>query len=392
MGDESNSIKVLFKLNLSSDWMGGVNYYKNLFLALSKVDNPKIIPCLDCCGEFADSFADITEKADVKFYKTWKYCVAFLFNRFFDKNYNLNEFIKRKYPSYKISSHCNKIKGTSNIQWIPDFQHLHLPEMFSKKEIKYRNREFAKIAKEADVVLLSSYNAYNDFVKFFPEYKTKGYVLHFVSYIDPKVYELTDNMRNEIFKKYNLPEKYFYLPNQFWKHKNHIVVLKALAILKKKGINDIHVICTGNTLDYRNPDYFDYLLQYIQNNDLTDNFSILGLVDYLELICLMRYSLALLQPSLFEGWSSTVEEAKSIGKNCILSNLPVHIEQNPSDSIYFNPHDAEELAAILESENRKNNLGSNVILENKARDNMEQRMIEFGLNYQKVITELVNSL
>ena len=390
MGDETDMIKVLFRLNLSSGWMGGVNYYKNLFLALSKTENPKIIPCLDSSGDSSGSFADITEKTDVKLYKTWKYFAGLILNRFFHKNYNLDELIERKYASYKVSSHCNKVKGTVNIQWIPDFQHLYLPEMFSEQEIIGRNRRFKKTAIEADAVLLSSKDAYNDFVKYFPDYKNKARVLHFVSYIDPKMYEVTDCKKNEIIKKFNLPEKYFYLPNQFWKHKNHIVVLKALSILKQKGINDIHVVCTGNTVDYRNPEYFDFIQQYIRDNDLADNFSILGLVDYSELIYLMRYSLALLQPSLFEGWSSTIEEAKSIGKNCILSNLPVHIEQNPPESIYFNPNDAEELAVILETENEKLTPGPNVTLENMAKANMKQRMIEFGSNYQRIVLDLLN--
>lgn len=205
MGDETDMIKVLFRLNLSSGWMGGVNYYKNLFLALSKTENPKIIPCLDSSGDSSGSFADITEKADVKLYKTWKYFAGLILNRFFHKNYNLDELIERKYASYKVSSHCNKVKGTVNIQWIPDFQHLYLPEMFSEQEIIGRNRGFKKTAIEADAVLLSSKDAYNDFVKYFPDYKNKARVLHFVSYIDPKMYEVTDCKKNEIIKKFNLP-------------------------------------------------------------------------------------------------------------------------------------------------------------------------------------------
>lgn len=45
----------------------------------------------------------------------------------------------------------------------------------------------------------------------------------------------------------------------------------------------------------------------------------LGLVPRSDVIALMRYSISLINPSFFEGWSTTVEEAKSMGKQIILS-------------------------------------------------------------------------
>ena len=63
----------------------------------------------------------------------------------------------------------------------------------------------------------------------------------------------------------------------------------------------------------------------------------LGLVSYADLIGLMRYLTALINPSLFEGWSTTVEEAKSLGKTIILSDIPVHREQAPENGRFFDP-------------------------------------------------------
>ena len=63
-----------------------------------------------------------------------------------------------------------------------------------------------------------------------------------------------------------------------------------------------------------------------------------------DLYQLIRQSLAVLQPSLFEGWSTTVEEAKSIGKQIILSDLPVHREQVESGARFFDANDPNSLA------------------------------------------------
>ena len=60
-----------------------------------------------------------------------------------------------------------------------------------------------------------------------------------------------------------------------------------------------------------------------------DYYKILGVVPYNDLLSLMAYSIAVINPSKSEGWSSTVEQAKSYGKMILLSDLDVHLEQNP---------------------------------------------------------------
>ena len=63
----------------------------------------------------------------------------------------------------------------------------------------------------------------------------------------------------------------------------------------------------------------------------------------------MRQSLAVIQTSLFEGWSTSVEEAIALGKQIILSDIPVHREQNPKQGVYFDPNAPVQLASILEN-------------------------------------------
>ena len=56
----------------------------------------------------------------------------------------------------------------------------------------------------------------------------------------------------KIKKKYNIHKNYFFLPNQYWTHKNHILILKCLASIKSKNIL---IISTGILNDYRNLDH-----------------------------------------------------------------------------------------------------------------------------------------
>ena len=66
-----------------------------------------------------------------------------------------------------------------------------------------------------------------------------------------------------------------------------------------------------------------------------------------EVKTLQAYSCAVIQPSLFEGWNTSVEESKQIGKRILLSDIPVHREQNPENGVFFDPHNAEELAHLM---------------------------------------------
>ena len=78
-----------------------------------------------------------------------------------------------------------------------------------------------------------------------------------------------------------------------------------------------------------------------------ESFRVLGSIPDHDLLGLMRNSVAILNPSLFEGWSTSVEEAKSLGKTVLLSDIAVHREQAPDLGVYFHPQDAEDLACKL---------------------------------------------
>ena len=68
------------------------------------------------------------------------------------------------------------------------------------------------------------------------------------------------------------------------------------------------------------------------------------MIPYADVQALAEGSLGYINPSFFEGWSTTVEEAKYRGKPILLSDLKVHREQAPSKGVFFNPNAPEELA------------------------------------------------
>lgn len=229
--------------------------------------------------------------------------------------------------------------GTNVFFWIYDFQHKFLPEMFYDEENKFRDENFENMATHAKHIVVSSHDAAGHFKKFFPQSKAMVHVLQFVSLID------FNQLPNEelIREKYKITGPYFLVSNQFWKHKNHTVVLEALKLLKEKNVN-AKIIFTGKEHDPRNPDYVNGLKKFISDNQLQNHISMLGFMPRYDQLALMKYAHAAIQPSKFEGWSTVVEDAKSLSTKIILSNLAVHHEQCGDKALYFDVNDAASCA------------------------------------------------
>lgn len=386
---QNNEISVFFPESVSSNWLGGLNYYFNLFTALSKTSNPKIVPYIlplqEKSGEKLLSVAKVLPlKKDFSYYFTKKILFPLTKQNFDIRLYALKKFAKK----ISVVSHSDLECDTSLILWIADFQHIHLPQMFTKEQILERNERLRKSVKNAKIVILSSEDAKSDFEKIYPEHKEKARVLHFIAIPENSIYEKTDEIAEITKQKFNLPTKYFYCPNQFWKHKNHKTLFQAISILKKQGVN-IKVVFTGNTVDGRNPEYFDELMNFAKEENILDNILILGIIERIEMFYLMRNCISLINPSLFEGWSSTVEEAKSIGKNIILSDLNVHKEQNPPKGTFFAATNPKELASILEEKWNNGESKPDFDLEEIAKRDLENRIVSFGKVYQDIILSIL---
>lgn len=389
--DEKHMIRVGFIGAESKNWIAGLHYLKNLLCAIKAIENSQIEPVVflgtktdEEIKEIFRQLAQVVEHPifDHKslYWFTWK-----SINRFFNTPIVL-ERVLHKYNiqvlSHIRSAHAD-IAGSKlfkTISWIPDFQHLYLPQMFTGNEIEKRNKNYMQLAKKSDLVILSSFSAMKDFSKFAPKYVNKGRVLQFVSQPYTHYSDKNEEEANYIRKLYNIDKPFFYVPNQFWAHKNHMLLFQAIKILTERK-KDICIVCTGQMHDYRNPKYSEELINYIKNNKLENQIRLLGLLPYKDVFILMKYSIAVINPSLFEGWSSTVEECKSIAKQMILSDLDVHKEQYPN-AYFFNRNSPESLAALLSDYSPEHRLFSGPI-------NILERTKSFGQQYENIIREVI---
>ena len=343
-------IKVGFIINFKKNsWLGGYNYFKNLFECIYSNPERKI----DCILIFNSRFKNeaqnynldhlITNIVDKKnlFFRIFSKLKIF----FLGKDQSIDIFLQSK--NIEIISHTGFLGKNSQINSFPmiyDAQELHLPQLFTLRQRFFRFLNIFLISKHSTRILVASDAVKQDLKKIYKKTQNKIEIIPQTVGV-PDIKKLSDI--NNLKLKYKFKEKYFFLPNQYWVHKNHFLVLEALKYLNKNNKNFL-VLSTGFKFDHRNKNYFKKIEKFIFDNNLNKNFLILGIVPYLDLMSLMYHSIALINPSKSEGWSNTVEQAKSYSKKILLSNIPVHLEQKPDRAIYFDPNDPIELAKCME--------------------------------------------
>jgi glycosyltransferase involved in cell wall biosynthesis len=227
------------------------------------------------------------------------------------------------------------------LSWIADLQHRGLPDLFTRRERAWRDLTCALATKYSAAVMVSSQHARRDLESHFPHARGRTRVVPFcvsIPAVDPIAHPSARG---------GLPERYFYFPGQLWQHKNHLLMLEALRRLKAR-LPGLVVVATGSAHDHRDPAYPGRLLSMAAREGISDMFLYLGVVPYDDVIAIARSSIALVNPSLFEGWSTTVEEAKAIGLPMLLSDIEVHREQAGDMARYFDPRSADSLACLLE--------------------------------------------
>jgi glycosyltransferase involved in cell wall biosynthesis len=246
---------------------------------------------------------------------------------------------------YPSGLHARNRKIPNHLVWIPDFQEEYLPEMFGQQQVANRRRYRGRIALEARHIVFSSQDAASDFRRFYPDSSATLHVLRF-AVTHPEYQAVDVSTLREKFRLGAAP--FFMVSNQFWKHKNHPLVVDALkSLLDASDDTDCLVCFSGKEHDGRNPEYAAQIRTMVEAQGLQDRIRFLGFIERAEQLALMRSSVAVIQPSLFEGWSTVIEDAKALGVPVLASDLPVHREQLGEFGIFFDPADQADLAARM---------------------------------------------
>jgi glycosyltransferase involved in cell wall biosynthesis len=330
-----------------AEYLGVWNYYLNMAKVLQKYE-PRFRLVFFCPPDLSVERRQEVEKItgessfDLPSRAKWRDILAL--GGFWDRDFY------RRFDGAKVDVVFEQAKFLGErfpipvLSWIGDLQHRHLPQYFTAIHRLTRDVGFRSQLHYRRHVMVSSESARQDILAFDNAPRAKIHVVPF-AVTSPLMVE--ESCIVAVRKKYELQEPYLFLPNQFWRHKNHELAFKAIHELNKRGCLRTLAL-SGQAYDYRHTTHSDELRQLIAALDIDPNLKWLGTIPYDDLLHLIAGADALLNPSLFEGWSTTVEEAKCLATPMVLSALDVHREQAAGRAAFFDPSDPAAMADAIE--------------------------------------------
>ena len=158
-------------------------------------------------------------------------------------------------------------------------------------------------------------------------------------------------------------KRYFLYPANFWKHKNHEMLLTAFGIFCRETLNEeVQLVCTGAPGARQT-----WLQDAVSRMGLKGRVLFPGFLSHEELGILMTHAHALVFPSLYEGFGLPVIEAMAAGVPVACSNATSLPEVVGDAAILFNPAIPNEIANAFNRLMRDEALRNSLIQKGHAR-------------------------
>jgi glycosyltransferase involved in cell wall biosynthesis len=224
---------------------------------------------------------------------------------------------------------------------VADIQQEYFPEFFTSKELRMRNRHYRRSFERADVLLaISQYTKATLQERFHVE---PGRIHVVYPPVEQTFIERpSPGVLSAVRLRYDLPQKFFIYPAATWKHKNHLRLIAAVALLKQKKL-DLHLVLTGLSMDADVE-----IAGYIDELNVAKNVQRIGYIPREDLQALYALAHGMVFPSLFEGFGIPVAEALTSGLPVACSSTTSLPEVAEDAAIYFDPLNVEEIAHQLE--------------------------------------------
>ena len=233
--------------------------------------------------------------------------------------------------------------GIPTVSVIYDLQYKTYPEFFPEADVIQRDRTFVEASKRSTTLVAIS------------DYSRLAAIRH--GNLDPdqirtvhlhiSQHSLRSAPRDEaILGRLQLVQgEYLIYPANFWKHKNHEMLLTAFGIARKSGLGDkVRLVCTGAPGERQR-----WLKRAADDLGLGEHVIFPGYLATAELLALMTNSAGVIFPSLYEGFGLPVIEAMAIGVPVACSNVTSLPEVAGDAAILFNPGIPEEIARAMVS-------------------------------------------
>ncbi len=246
-----------------------------------------------------------------------------------------------------------RIYDRPSVAILHDIQEQYFPQYFSESDLRDRREIYPEICRSATTLVTISEFCKKSIIEKFAIEPDKIEVLR----LAPQSALVAAEDHDEgVWRREPLPERFFFYPANCYLHKNHALLLDALASLKRMGRVPPAAVFTGFELPGGFP-----LRRQIAERGLQEVCHVFDEVHVSELRYLYRHATAVVLPTLFEGFGILTVEAMACGCPVICSDLPAIREVAGDHALYFKPDRVEQLRDQLEKIQRDDALRARLV-------------------------------
>jgi glycosyltransferase involved in cell wall biosynthesis len=247
--------------------------------------------------------------------------------------------------SHEIPVNIQKT-GIKSIVTIHDLIFERYPEQFKLIDRKIYGKKFRYSCEHADKIIAISNQTKQDIIDLYKTAPEKIEVCY--QSCNPSFGErVSEEVKQSIKAKYNLPDQYFLYVGSLIERKNLLYICKAIQLIRDE-IN-IPLVVIGNGGEYKQK-----VKDYIAQHKLEDRIIFLsdnpvakhspGFQSAVDFPSIYQQALAMIYPSVFEGFGIPVLEALWSRIPVITSNVSCLPEAGGDGAFYVDPTKPEEIA------------------------------------------------
>jgi glycosyltransferase involved in cell wall biosynthesis len=222
------------------------------------------------------------------------------------------------------------------------------PEVSAFGEINNRDYMYMNACRFATLILVDSEVGKADVLRFYGDFIAEDRI-RILPYYPPIVRRQMPSTGDlaRVRDKYGLPVRYFFYPAQFWPHKNHELILRALRLIADETTDVVHVVVCGSYADFNRALNFQKLEALAKDLNITDRFHYLGIVPDEDMAELYLMSDGLVMPTFFGPTNVPPLEAWHFGRPVITSDIRGLREQIGDAGLLVDPRSPQDLAGAM---------------------------------------------
>ena len=241
------------------------------------------------------------------------------------------------FPAQDTWSYILPVPSLSVIHDLMHRYERRFPEVSNGLTFRQREKHYKYICRHSKGILVDSEVGK---IHVMESYQVNENILHVLPYIAPSYIDKEEtNFKNNL--KYDLPQKFFFYPAQFWKHKNHEQLVRTVGNLLDR-IPELKMVFAGSPKNA-----YSEVKTLVSNLSLSDHIIFLGYIPDEDMASIYRRARALIMPTFFGPTNIPPLEAFSLGCPVAVSNIYGMPEQVGNAALLFDPSSETEMAEVM---------------------------------------------